>query len=252
MIITIDPDISQIIGSFHFALLTPLTHVAVCGLLTTTSWMTETDSFQAFLIYSSEGIPFMKQKMRWTNRAMDSQSWGPRFESILVAPVVPLLGKAFYSDCLVPLKGLRVDVLNSVQTWNVTPGGDGFIPCKTKVGMFTAWNKSVSAPAQMPCLNAALVLPRRSINIDTLKSAAFTQSRKTKSTSRKSHVIQPFFFFSKLSGTGLSRDSYWVYVAVTGYTWMLWGLRPAVFRENCLAYVAHTGRLSGKVWPWHK
>ena len=39
-----------------------------------------------------------------------------------------------------PLGITSVSAWSNVQTPAVTPGGDGVIPCKTKVGMVTAWN----------------------------------------------------------------------------------------------------------------
>ena len=33
------------------------------------------------------------------------------------------------------LRGNYILALSSVQTWTISPGGDGLIPCKTKVGM---------------------------------------------------------------------------------------------------------------------
>ena len=53
--------------------------------------------------------------------------------------------------------------------------------------------------------------------------AAVTPSRN--SPSHRSHVKH---LFAKLSRTWLSRDSYGVYVAITGSTWKIRGVRPAL------------------------
>ena len=45
--------------------------------------------------------------------------------------------------------------------------------------------------------------------------------------------------FAKLGGTWLSRDSYGVYVVVTGSTWLLRGLYPDLYRENRLAWLLY-------------
>ena len=37
---------------------------------------------------------------------------------------------------------VRLSLKACDQAWTVTPGGDGFIPCKTKVGIVTSWNKN--------------------------------------------------------------------------------------------------------------